>query len=105
MFVYTIGDIVNFIIFALLALVLIIVEVLDKKDDKDGEKAENITVKNMLGRLFAKRVQNPKIIGMAANGKNLIQGGCPRCGIILDSSYKRCPKCWQKLRWENGRTC
>lgn len=60
MFVYTIGDIVNFIIFALLALVLIIVEVLNKKDDKDGEKAENITVKNMLGRLFAKRVQNPK---------------------------------------------
>lgn len=105
MFVYTIGDIVNFIIFALLALGLIIVAVLDKKDDKDGEKAENITVKNMLGRLFAKRVQNPKIIGMAANGKNLIQGCCPRCGIILDSSYKRCPKCWQKLRWENDRTC
>lgn len=99
MFVYTIGDIVNFIIFALLALVLIIVEVLDKKDDKDGEKAENITVKNMLGRLFAKRVQSPKIIGMAANGKNLIQGHCPRCGIILNDGCKRCPKCWQKLRW------
>lgn len=99
MFVYTIRDVFSLIVYGLLALIVIAVLVFDKKDDGDDEKAEKITLKSMLGRLFAKRVQNPKIIGMAANGKNLIQGCCPRCGIILDSSYKRCPKCWQKLRW------
>lgn len=99
MLVYTIGDIVKFIIFALLALVLIIVAVFDKKDDGDDEKAEKITLKSMLGRLFAKRVKDKIVVGWGAGGSYLEQGHCPRCGIILTDGCKRCPKCWQKLRW------
>ncbi len=101
MFVYTVGDIVNFIIFALLALVLLAVVVFDKKDDDGSNKVEKITLKSMVERLFAEKVENQLIIGWDADGGYKKQGCCPRCGIILTDGCKRCPKCWQKLRWSN----
>lgn len=97
MFVYSIGDVIALLVYGTIALIAIIVFILDKKDK---DPADSITVKSMFARLFAALVKDQKIIGMTPGGDNIIQGRCPRCGIVLDSSYKRCPKCWQKLRWQ-----
>lgn len=97
MFVYTIGDVIALLVYGTIALIAIIVFMADKKDK---DPADSITVKSMFGRLFAVPVKNRKIIGMTPDGGDIIQGSCPRCGIALDSTYKRCPKCWQKLRWK-----
>lgn len=99
MFVYTIRDVFSLVVYGLLVLIVIAVLVFDKKDDGDDEKAEKITLKSMLGRLFAKRVKDKIVVGWGAGGSYLEQGHCPRCGIILTDGCKRCPKCWQKLRW------
>lgn len=99
MFVYTIGDVIALLVYGTIALIAIIVFISDKKDKGP---ADSITVKSMLARLFAARVKDQIVVGWKPDGSYLIQGDCPRCGIILDSSYKRCPKCWQKLRWEFG---
>lgn len=93
MFVYTISDIFGVLVYGFLIIVMIIV--CDKKDKKDKDPAESITVKSMFARLFAVPAKNQKIIGMTPYGDNLKQGCCPRCGILLDNTYKRCPKCWQ----------
>lgn len=99
MFVYTIRDVFSLVVYGLLVLIVIAVLVFDKKDDGNDEKAERITPKSMLGRLFAKRVKDKIVVGWGAGGSYLEQGHCPRCGIILTDGCKRCPKCWQKLRW------
>lgn len=96
MFIYTIGDVITLFVYGTIALTAIIVFMLD---EKDKDPADSITVKSMFGRLFAEQVKNRKIIGTTPGG-DIIQGSCPRCGIVLDSTYKRCPKCWQKLRWK-----
>ena len=97
MFVYTIGDVITLLVYGTIALIAIIVFI---ADEKDKDPADSITVKSMFGRLFATPVKNRKIIGMTPDGGDIIHGCCPRCGIYLDSTYKRCPKCWQKLRWK-----
>ena len=99
MFVYTIGDVIALLVYSTIALIAILVWVFDKKEKKDKDGAESITVKSIFGRLFAAQVKGQKIIGMTPEGGDIIQGCCPRCGTGLDSTYKRCPKCWQKLRW------
>ena len=99
MFVYTIGDIFSLLVYGFLVLLMIVVLIIDKKEKKDKDGAESITVKSMFGRMFAAQVKGQKIIGMTPEGGDIIQGCCPRCGTALDSNYKRCPKCWQKLRW------
>lgn len=99
MFVYTIRDVFSLIVYGLLALIVIAVLVFDKKDDSNDEKAERITLKSMFGRLFAERVKDKIVVGWDADGGYLEQGHCPRCGIILTDGCKRCPKCWQRLRW------
>lgn len=97
MFVYTIGDVIALLIYGPIALIAFIVLMHDKKKK---DPADSITVKSMFARLFAMPVKSQKIIGTMPGGDNLKQGCCPRCGISLDSTYKRCPKCWQKLRWK-----
>ena len=96
MLVYTIGDIIALLVYGSLALIAIIVWMLDKKDK---DPADDITTKSMVERLYAVKVKEQRIIGWTPSGDDLKQGCCPRCGIVLDSTYKRCPKCWQKLRW------
>ena len=97
MFVYTIGDVIALLVYGPIVLIAFIVLIHDKKKK---DPADNITVKSMFRRLFAMPVKSQKIIGVTTSGGDLIQGQCPRCGIVLDSAYKRCPKCWQKLRWK-----
>lgn len=98
MFVYTIGDVIALLVYGTIALIAIIVFILDKKDK---DPSDSITAKSMFARLFAAPAKDRKIIGWRTGGDYLIQGRCPRCGIILTSGCKRCPKCWQKLRWSN----
>lgn len=97
MFVYTIGDVITLFVYGTIALIAIIVFMLN---EKDKDPADSITVKSMFARLFAVPAKDQKIIGTTPGGDNLKQGCCPRCGILSDNAYKRCPKCWQKLRWK-----
>lgn len=99
MFVYTIGDVIALLVYGTIALIAIIVLMLDKKEKKDKDPADDVTVKSMFGRLFAAQVKDQIVICRRPDGSKLIQGRCPRCGTVLNSTYKRCPKCWQKLRW------